>query len=171
MNAGPIKTLGYLDPLWDPIYGYAQVEKIGDRLRIIGQMSHDTDGNLIGAAPVDAEGLPTDCSNMALQLRMAYANASKLLMLFGGSLDDVIEETLHVVDFGAAVPVVENVRQQAYGTRWPQCKSRLARTPLLLFPEQLVEIALTANIYKCHSHLNSGQTASASRKNEMTGTD
>jgi len=155
MNAGPIKTLGYLDPLWDLTYGYAQVEKVGDRLCIIGQMSHDSGGNLIGPAPVDADGLPTDCSNMALQLRMTYANASKLLMLFGGSLDDVIEETLYVVDFGAAVHVVEAVRQQAYGTRWPRCKSRLVRTPRLLFPEQLVEIALTADFSIRKPHPNS----------------
>lgn len=74
---------------------------------------------------------------MALQLRMAYANASKLLMLLGGSLDDVIEETLYVVDLGAAVHVVGAVRQQAYCNPWPQCKSSWSRSPRLLFAEQL----------------------------------
>ncbi len=27
MKEGPIKTLGYLDPYWRPIYGYGEVEK------------------------------------------------------------------------------------------------------------------------------------------------
>lgn len=162
MNSGPIKTLGYVDPLWHLTYGYAQVEKVGDRLRIVGQMSHDTEGNLIGPAPVDADGLPTDSSNMELQLRIAYANASRLLKLFGGSLGDVIEETLYVVDLRAAAPVVEAVRQQAYGTRWPRCKSRLIRTPRLLFPEQLVEIMLTADFSIRHSHPDSAQRHTSS---------
>lgn len=143
MNAGPIKTLGYLDPRWQPIYGYGEVEKVGNRLRITGQMSHDTTGNLVGPATLNADGLPIDCSNMALQLRMAYINAQKLLRLFDANLADVIEETLYVVDLKAAACVVEDVRQEVYGKFWPSCKSRLICTPRLLFPEQLVEITLT----------------------------
>lgn len=34
-------------------YSYAQVEKIDNRLHIIGQMSHDTAGNLVGPAPTN----------------------------------------------------------------------------------------------------------------------
>ena len=50
MNAGPIQTLGYLNPPWTPNYGYAQVEQIDNRLRIVGLMSLDTAGNLVGPA-------------------------------------------------------------------------------------------------------------------------
>ncbi|WP_312519423.1 RidA family protein [Stutzerimonas nitrititolerans] len=157
MNAGPIKTLGYLNPPWQPTYGYAHVEKIGDHVHIAGQMSHDTAGNLVGPAPVDANGLPTDYSNMALQLRVAYANASKLLALLGGSLDDVIEETLYVANLGAAIHVIGAARKQAYSNPWPSCKSRLVKAPRLLFPEQLVEIALTADLSIHAAHLGSIQ--------------
>lgn len=171
MNAGPIQTLGYLNPPWTPKHGYAQVEQTGNRLHIIGLMSHDEAGNLVGPAPVGAEGLPADYSNMAVQLRTAYANAGRLLTLFGGSLDDVIDETLYVVDFGAVAQVAASVRQQAYGSPWPRCKSRLVRTPQLLFPEQLVEIMLTADVATCPSHFNSGPAATAMRENEMVGAD
>ncbi|MGA6097361.1 Rid family hydrolase [Stutzerimonas marianensis] len=144
MKEGPIKTLGYLDPYWRPIYGYGEVKKIGNRLYVTGQMSHGTTGDLVGPASVDADGLLADCSNMALQLRVAYANAQKLLRLFDANLDDVIEEVLYVVDLREAARVVEHVRKEVYGKFWPSCKSRLICTPQLLFPEQLVEITLTA---------------------------
>ena len=166
MNAGPIQTLGYLNPPWTPNYGYAQVEQIDNRLRIVGLMSLDTAGNLVGPAPVDSKGLPTDHSNMALQMQVAYANASKLLMLLGGSLDDVIEETLYVVELEPAIQVVTGVRRQAYGKPWPRCRSRLVRAPRLLFSEQLVEIALTAEVSICPSLLNP-----APMKKKMVGTN
>ena len=166
MNAGPIQTLGYLNPPWTPSYGYAQVEQIDNRLRIVGLMSLDSAGNLVGPAPVDAKGLPTDHSNMALQMRVAYANASKLLMLLGGSLDDVIEETLYVVELEPAIKVVSGIRRQAYGNPWPRCKSRLVRAPWLLFSEQLVEIALTVEVSICPSLLTP-----APMKKRMVGTD
>lgn len=166
MNAGPIQTLGYLNPPWTPNYGYAQVEQIDNRLRIVGLMSLDTAGNLVGPAPVDSKGLPTDHSNMALQMQVAYANASKLLMLLSGSLDDVIEETLYVVELEQAIQVVTGVRRQAYGKPWPRCRSRLVRAPRLLFSEQLVEIALTAEVSICPSLLNP-----APMKKKMVGTN
>ena len=129
-------------------------------------MSLDTAGNLVGPAPVDSKGLPTDHSNMALQMQVAYANASKLLMLLGGSLDDVIEETLYVVELEQAIQVVTGVRRQAYGKPWPRCRSRLVRAPRLLFSEQLVEIALTAEVSICPSLLNP-----APMKKKMVGTN
>ncbi|WQN26334.1 Rid family hydrolase [Stutzerimonas stutzeri] len=146
MNIRPIQTLGYLNPPWTEHYGYAQVDQLNDQLHVVGLMSHDTAGNLIGPAPVDAEGMPTDLSNMAVQLRTAYANANRLLTMLGASLDDVIEETLFVVDLAAVANVAADVRQQAYGNPWPQCRSKLVSTHRLLFSEQLVEIGLTAKI-------------------------
>jgi len=151
MNIGPVQTLGYFNPPWTPHYGYAQVDHIDNRLHIIGLMSHDSVGDLVGPAPVDAKGIPTDHSNMAVQLRTAYANASRLLIMLDASLNDVIEETLYVVDLGAVANVAAGVRQQAYGNPWPQCRSRLVTMPRLLFPEQLVEIALTAKVAICPS--------------------
>lgn len=169
MNIGPIRSLGYLNPPWTPHYGYAQVKHIENRVRVIGLMSHDAFGDLVGPAPVDAKGIPTDYSNMAVQLRTAYANASSLLANLGASMEDVVEETLYVVSFGAVVSLAAGVRQEAYGRPWPTCKSRLIKTPHLLFPEQLVEIALTVKVACYDSHLNPDAVAKTSRKAKVVG--
>lgn len=166
MNIRPIQTLGYLNPPWTEHYGYAQVDHLDDRLQVIGLMSHDTAGNLVGPAPVDAEGVPTDLSNMAVQLRTAYANANRLLTMLGASLDDVIEETLFVVDLAAVANVAADVRQQAYGNPWPPCRSRLVSTHRLLFSEQLVEIGLTAKVAVDPSRRKPGLSANVSKMNQ-----
>lgn len=169
MNIGPIRSLGYLNPPWTPHYGYAQVKHIENRVRIIGLMSHDAIGDLVGPAPVNAQGQPTDYSNMAVQLRTAYANASSLLAILGARMEDVIEETLYVVNLGAVAGLAAGVRQDAYGRPWPTCKSRLIRTRQLLFPEQLVEIALTVKVASWDSHLNPDAEAKTSRKAKVVG--
>jgi enamine deaminase RidA (YjgF/YER057c/UK114 family) len=81
-----------------------------------GQLSHDEHGNLVGPAPVDAAGQVIDGANMELQMRTTYANAVRLLERFGATLDNVVEETLYVVDFDAAFAVAGKVRKAAYGT-------------------------------------------------------
>ena len=42
-------------------------------------LSHDDQGNMVGAAPLDGSGRILDYSNMEVQMRQTYANAKKSL--------------------------------------------------------------------------------------------
>jgi enamine deaminase RidA (YjgF/YER057c/UK114 family) len=78
------------------------------------------------------------------QVRQTYLNAIELLGEFGATLDDVVEETLYVLDVDAAFAAASKVRKEMYGTDRPQCASNLIGTTRLAFPEQLVEVTFRA---------------------------
>jgi len=125
-------------------YGYAQAIKVGNMIHVSGQLSHDDRGAMVAPAPLDAAGKPADFSVMAEQMRVTYANAAKILAQFGATLDDVVEETLYVLDVDEAFAIAGSVRKQAYGRARPQCASNLIGVSRLAFPEQLVEIVFKA---------------------------
>jgi enamine deaminase RidA (YjgF/YER057c/UK114 family) len=129
---------------WESAYGYDQAVQVGNVVYLSGQLSHDEAGRLVGPAPVDSSGRILDAANMELQMRTTYANAARLLQRFGATLDNVVEETLYVLDFGAAFAVAGKVRKAAYGTERPCCASTIVGTTRLAFPEQLIEISFTA---------------------------
>src|ERR1044071_6146189 len=83
---------------WEAEYGYAQAVKVGDTIYVSGQLSHDDEGNFVGAAPLDDQGRILDHSNMEIQMRQTYANAKRILAEFGATLDNVIEEVVYVTD-------------------------------------------------------------------------
>jgi enamine deaminase RidA (YjgF/YER057c/UK114 family) len=140
------KEAAYFDVPWEDAYGYAQAIKVGDTIHVSGQLSHDDNGNLIAPASLDESGKPAEFSMMEQQMRATYANVAKLLARFGATLDNVVEETLYVLDVGAAFAVAGRVRKQAYGTARPQCASNLIGVLRLAFPEQLIEITFTARL-------------------------
>ena len=97
-----IKDAKGLGMPWESQYGYAQAVKVGDTIYISGQLSHDDEGNFVGAAPLDDQGRIQDHSNMEIQMRQTYANAKKLLAQYGATLDNVVDEVLYVTDMDAA---------------------------------------------------------------------
>lgn len=125
-------------------YGYAQAIKIGNTIYVSGQLSHDDKGRMIAPAALDETGRPVDFSTMEAQMRVTYANAEKLLAQFGATLDDVVEETLYVLDVDEAFSVAGKVRKESYATARPQCASNLIGVSRLAFPEQLIEITFKA---------------------------
>lgn len=129
---------------WEKAYGYAQAVRVGNTIRVAGQLSHDDDGTFIAPPPLDGSGRPTDTSNMEPQMRTTYANAAKILARFGAGLHDVVEEVLYVVDMDAAFAVAGPVRKAAYGTESPQCASTIVQVTRLALPPQLIEISFTA---------------------------
>jgi enamine deaminase RidA (YjgF/YER057c/UK114 family) len=129
---------------WERAFGYAQAVQVRDVIYVSGQLSHDDEGNLVAAAPVDTNGRITDSANMETQMRTTYANAAKLLAKFGASLDDVVDEVIYVTDMDAAFAVAGKVRKAAYRTDEPACASTIAAITRLAFPQQLVEIKFTA---------------------------
>ncbi len=129
---------------WEADYGYAQAVKVGDTIYLSGQLSHDDEGNFIGAAPLDDQGRIRDHSNMEIQMRQTYANAKKVLGQYGATLDNVVEEVLYVTDMDAAFAVAGPVRMEAYGSEKPDVASSILVTPRLAFPPQLIEIKFIA---------------------------
>lgn len=138
------KEAAYFGVPWEDAYGYAQAIKVGNIIYVSGQLSHDEKGNLIAPASLDKSGKPAGFSMMEQQMRVSYANAVKLLARFGASMDNVVEETLYVLDVDSAFAVAGEVRKEAYGTARPQCTSNLIGVARLAFPEQLIEIAFKA---------------------------
>ena len=131
---------------WEDQYGYVQAVKIDDTIYVSGQLSHDEQGNLVGAAPLNDDGKIRDHSNMETQMRQTYANAKKILSEFGATLDNVVEEVVYVTDMDKAMDVAGPVRKEAYGSEKPQVASTIFVTPRLAFPAQLIEIKFIAKL-------------------------
>lgn len=131
---------------WEDLYGYCQAVKVDDTIYVSGQLSHDEQGNLVGAAPLDDNGKISDHSNMETQMRQTYANAKKILSEFGATLDNVVEEVVYVTDMDKAMEVAGTVRKEAYGSEKPEVASTIFVTPRLAFPEQLIEIKFIAKL-------------------------
>ena len=131
---------------WEDSYGYAQAVKVGDTIYVSGQLSHDDQGNMVGAPPLDDKGRILDHSNMEIQMRQTYENAKKILGEFGATLDNVVEEVLYVTDMDAAFAASGPVRKAAYGLDRPNVASTVLVTPRLALPTQLIEIKFIARV-------------------------
>ena len=131
---------------WEDEYGYVQAVKVEDTIYVSGQLSHDEEGNIIGAAPLAENGKIRDHSNMETQMRQSYVNAKKILTEFGATLDNVVEEVLYVTDMDAAFAVAGPVRKEAYGSEKPEVASTIVVTPRLALPTQLIEIKFIAKL-------------------------
>lgn len=138
------KQTANLGVAWEAIYGYTQAVKVKDTIYISGQLSHDKEGKLVAPAAVDDHGKPRNFDMMAEQMQQTYRNAVELLARFGATLDNVVEETLYVLDVDAAFAVAGEVRKAAYGSAQPAVASNLIGVSRLAFPEQLIEIAFRA---------------------------
>ncbi len=131
---------------WEDQYGYAQAVRVGDTIYVSGQLSHDDDGNIVAAAPLDEAGKIRDHSNLEAQMRQTYKNAKKILGEFGATLDDVVEEVLYVTDMDRAFAAAGPVRKEAYGSKRPAVASTILVTPRLALPTQLIEIKFVAKV-------------------------
>jgi enamine deaminase RidA (YjgF/YER057c/UK114 family) len=119
---------------WEDVYGYAQAVKVDDTIYVSGQLSHDAEGNMVGATPPDMEA----------QMRQTYVNAKKILAKFGATLDDVVEEVIYVTDMDTAFAAAGPVRKEAYGSPRPAVASTILVTSRLALAAQLVEIKFVA---------------------------
>lgn len=129
---------------WEGLYGYVQGLQVNDTIYLSGQLSHDRNGALVAPASLDSAGKPSDFTQMEEQMRQTYRNAVELLAEFGATLDDVVEETLYVLDVDAAFAAAGKVRKEMYGSEQPQCASNLIGVSRLAFPAQLVEVTFRA---------------------------
>lgn len=140
------KKVANLGVAWEGQFGYMQAVQVKDTIYLSGQLSHDRDGALVAPAPLDRAGKPASVDRMEEQIRQTYRNAVTLLAEFGATLDDVVEETLYVLDVDAAFVAGAKVRKEVYGAAQPACASNLIGVSRLAFPAQLVEITFRAVI-------------------------
>jgi len=124
------KTLGMT---WEKEYGYSQAVKVGDTIYLSGQVSHDDKGNIVGEGDMEA------------QMRQAYANVEKVLLQYGATIDNIVDEVLFVTDMDAAFPARVKCRQEVFSGS-PVLASTIVQIQRLAFPQLMVEIRCTAKV-------------------------
>ena len=134
------KEVAQLGMPWEKLYGYSQAVRVGNTIRLSGQLSHDDAGDIVGVPASDISSAAT----MELQMRTTYENAVKVLGRFGAGLQHVVEEVLYVTDMDAAFAVAGTVRKAAYGTDAPKVASTILEITRLALPQQVIEISFTA---------------------------
>lgn len=119
----------HLRPEGEKAFGYAQAVRHGDTLYVAGTLSVDD-----GFAPLHA-------GEMAGQIEAVYAAIRQTLAAHGGTLADVVRESVYVTDMDAFI-AANGVRVAAYDGWLPAATAVEVRR--LAFPECMVEIEVTA---------------------------
>ncbi|MFE7760427.1 RidA family protein [Streptomyces sp. NPDC057438] len=70
------KTFGFGMP-WESSYGYSQTTQVGDTVYVSGQLSHDRDGNFVGADDHELQ-VRTTLANLDLVLEQVGAERSQI---------------------------------------------------------------------------------------------
>jgi enamine deaminase RidA (YjgF/YER057c/UK114 family) len=108
-------------------FGYAQAIRSGDLIHVSGQLSFDEAG---GFRPED---------DIATQLKGTYANIDKVLAHYGVTRNQIVSQTLYVVDLVKNADAVAEGNRAYFGTHRP-VSTALGVTELT-FPGQAVEIS------------------------------
>lgn len=114
----------------------ANAVKVGDTIYLSGMISVDDDGNVV------AEG------DVVAQTRNAYAHVKDALARLGGTMDDIVDESLYVTDVAHVMENVEAVwaaRAEAYG-RDPDVTQSMVEVSSLVFPGLMIEIKCVARV-------------------------
>jgi len=114
---------------WEAEYGYAQGLKQDGTVWFSGQVGHDE----YSVVPADMEA----------QMRLAYANIRKLLAGFGLTMNDIVDETLFVLDNATAYAARQKLGREVYPDPM-QVPSTMIGVAALNLPALLVEIKVVA---------------------------
>lgn len=117
---------------WEKESCYSQGVKVGDTIYLAGQVSHNDDGNIVGAGDMEA------------QIRTAYENVQKVLAQYDSTMADVIDEMILVTDMEASLKALGKVSPEVH-TGVPPANT-LIRISRLAFPELMVEIKCVARV-------------------------
>ncbi|MFJ5994951.1 RidA family protein [Streptomyces sp. NPDC092370] len=108
-------------------FGYAQAIRSGDLIHVSGQLSFDESGAFH----------PED--DIAAQLEQTYVNLDKVLAHYGATRNQVVSQTLYVVELVAHAEVVARGNRAYFGAHRP-VSTALGVTELT-FPGQLIEVS------------------------------
>ena len=112
---------------WEKEYGYSQAVKVDNTIYVSGQVSHDDKGNIVGQG------------NMVVQMRQAYTNIQKVLVQYGATMDNIVDEVLFVTDMDAAFAARVKCKHVVFSGN-PVLASTIVQIQRLAFPELMVEI-------------------------------
>ena len=113
---------------------FSQGVQVGNVLTMAGQIAVDENGN----TPVDFKS----------QMIICYENISKILDHFGGTLENIVDETWFVTDIDECMENVSEIfaeREKIYGCK-PEVSQTLIGVNALVQPNLKIEI-------KCIAHL------------------
>jgi 2-iminobutanoate/2-iminopropanoate deaminase len=117
---------------WEASYGYSQAIQSGPTLYVSGQLSHDMEGNFVGA------------DDFGLQVRTTFGNLDRVLEAYGASRRDVVQTTVYVKGLRTYFDEISRLHAEYFGEHHPT--STLLGVVELALPEQLVEISALAVI-------------------------
>jgi 2-iminobutanoate/2-iminopropanoate deaminase len=112
---------------WEKEYGYSQAVKVDNTIYVSGQVSHDDKGNIMGQG------------NIEVQMRQAYTNIQKVLVQYGATMYNIVDEVLFVTDMDAAFAARVKCKQEVFSGN-PVLTSTIVQIQRLAFPELMVEI-------------------------------
>ena len=115
---------------------FSQGVQVGNVLTMAGQIAVDDNGNT-----------PDDLKS---QMIMCYENILKILDHFGGTLENVIDETWFVTDIDECMENVSEIfaeREKIYGCK-PEVSQTLIGVNALVQPNLKIEIKCIAHIEK-----------------------
>ena len=118
---------------WEKEYGYSQAVKVDNTIYVSGQVSHDDKGNIVGHG------------NMEVQMRQAYTNIQKVLVQYGATMDNIVDEVLFVTDMDAAFAARVKCKHVVFSGN-PVLASTIVQIQRLAFPELMVEIRCICKI-------------------------
>ena len=114
----------------------ANAVKVGDTIYLAGMISIDDQGNVL------------DEGDVVAQTRNCYANVKEALGKLGGTMDDIVDESLYVTDVAHVMENIEAAwaaRAEAYG-RDPDVTQSMVQVSALVFPGVMIEIKCTARL-------------------------
>lgn len=112
-------------------FGYAQAIRSGDLIHVSGQLSFDGAGEFRHA------------DDFTAQLDLTYANADKVLAHYGATRNQIVSQTLYVVDLRRNATGVAQGNLAYFGGHRPA--STAVGVSELTFPGQVVEIAFVVD--------------------------
>lgn len=113
-------------------FGYAQAIRSGALVHVSGQLAFDATG-----AFAHADDFPA-------QLRQTHANLDRVLDHYGATRNQVVSQTLYVVDLRRHATAMAHGNRSHFGAHHPA--STAVGVTELTFPGQLVEISAVVDM-------------------------
>ncbi|MFT4081493.1 MAG: RidA family protein [Nocardioides sp.] len=120
------------DMPWEHGYGFNQAVRVGDEVRISGQLSHDEEANFVGEGDFET------------QVRTTLANLDKVLDHFGATRSQIVETTVLVKHLPEHFQAICALHSEYVGAVRPA--TYVMGVSDLAFPQQLVEIGAVVRL-------------------------
>jgi enamine deaminase RidA (YjgF/YER057c/UK114 family) len=112
-------------------FGYSQAIKSGELIHVSGQLSFDESGEFQHA------------DDFAAQLKRTYANMDKILTHYGATRNQVISQTLYVVNLRQNATATAEGNRAYFGNHRPA--STVVGVTELTLPGQVIEISFVVD--------------------------